>query len=92
MDVNLPINVEFSIHAASLAIQTLDRVELEEAFIELLHQKALDRQMFYDIMKDHGIDANIQFQLSTDGQISYGLSHAPQLNLELNYLLLFRHI
>ena len=29
MDVNLPINVEFSIHAASLAIQTLDRLELE---------------------------------------------------------------
>ena len=51
MDVNLPVNVEFSIHAASLAIQSLDRVELEEAFIELLHQKALDRQMFYDIMK-----------------------------------------
>ena len=70
MDVNLPVDVEFSIHAASLAIQTLDRIELEEAFIELLHQKALDRQMFYDIMKDHGIDANIQFQLSTDGQIS----------------------
>ena len=43
MDVNLPVDVEFSIHAASLAIQTLDRVELEEAFIELLHQKAFDR-------------------------------------------------
>ena len=70
MDLNLPTNVEFSIHAASLAIQSLDRVELEEAFIELLHQKALDRQMFYGIMKDHGIDANIQFQLSTEGQIS----------------------
>ena len=69
MDLNLPTNVEFSIHAASLAIQSLDRVELEEAFIELL-QKALDRQMFYGIMKDHGIDANIQFQLSTEGQIS----------------------
>ena len=50
--------------------QTLDRVELEEAFIELLHQKALDRQMFYGIMKDHGIDADIQFQLSTEGQIT----------------------
>ena len=68
MDLNLPTNVEFSIHAASLAIQSLDRVELEEAFIELLHQKALDRQMFYGIMKDHGIDANIQFQLSTEGK------------------------
>ena len=68
MDVNLPINVEFSIHAASLAIQTLDRLELEEAFIELLHQKALDRQMFYDIMKDHGIDANIQFSSQLTGK------------------------
>ena len=70
MDLNLPVNVEFAIHAASLSIQTLDRVELEEAFIELLHQKALDRQMFYSIMKDHGIYSNIQFQLSTEWQIS----------------------
>ena len=50
MDVNLPVDQEFAIHAAAIAIQTLDRVELEEAFIELLHQKALDRQMFYGIM------------------------------------------
>ena len=70
MDLNLPTNVEFSIHAASLAIQSLDRVELEEAFIELLHQKALDRQMFYGIMKDHGIDADIKFNISTMGQVS----------------------
>ena len=70
MDVNLPVDQEFAIHAASLAIQTLDRLELEEAFIELLHQKALDRQMFFSIMKDHGIDADIQFQLSTESQIS----------------------
>ena len=70
MDVNLPVDQEFAIHASAIAIQTLDRVELEESFIELLHQKALDRQMFYGIMKDHGIDADIQFQLSTEGQIS----------------------
>ena len=70
MDVNLPVDQEFAIHAASLAIQTLDRLELEEAFIELLHQKALDRQMFYVILKDHGIDSDIQFQFSTEGQIS----------------------
>ena len=70
MDVNLPVDQEFAIHAAAIAIQTLDRVELEEAFIELLHQKALDRQMFYGIMKDHGIDADIQFQFSTESQIS----------------------
>ena len=68
--VQLPIDVEFTIHAASLAIQNLDRGELEEAFIEMLHQKALDRQMFFGILKDHGIDADIKFNLSTDGQIS----------------------
>ena len=44
-------------------------IQLTQGHI-LLHQKALDRQMFYNIMKDHGIDANIQFQLSTEGQIS----------------------
>tara|TARA_R100000008_G_scaffold84003_1_gene70379 strand:- start:15919 stop:16134 length:216 start_codon:yes stop_codon:yes gene_type:complete len=68
--IELPVDVEFSIHAASLAIQNLDRTELEEAFIEILHQKALDRQMFYGVLKDHGIDADIKFNLSTVGQIS----------------------
>jgi hypothetical protein len=68
--VGLPMDVEFSIHAAALAIQNLDRDELEEAFIEILHQKALDRQMFLGILKDHGIDANINFNFSTLGQIS----------------------
>ena len=68
--IELPVDVEFSIHAASLAIQNLDRTDLEEAFIEVLHQKALDRQMFYGVLKDHGIDAEIKFNLSTVGQIS----------------------
>jgi hypothetical protein len=68
--VGLPMDVEFSIHAAALAIQNLDRDELEEAFIETLHQKALDRQMFLGILKDHGIDANINFNFSTLGQVS----------------------
>lgn len=68
--VDLPMDVEFSIHAAALAIQTLDRDELEEAFIEMLHQKAMDRQMFLGILKDHGIDADINFNYSTLGQIS----------------------
>ncbi len=68
--IELPVDVEFSIHAASLAIQNLDRTDLEEAFIEVLHQKALDRQMFYGVLKDHGIDADIKFNLSTVGQIS----------------------
>ena len=68
--LELPVDVEFSIHAASLAIQNLDRSELEDAFIDMLHQKALDKQMFFNIMKDHGIDADIQFNISTVGQIS----------------------
>jgi hypothetical protein len=68
--IDLPMDVEFSIHAAALAIQTLDRDELEEAFIEMLHQKAMDRQMFLGILKDHGIDADINFNYSTLGQIS----------------------
>jgi|TARA_R100000005_G_C5000331_1_gene207185 predicted DNA-binding ribbon-helix-helix protein len=68
--LGLPVDVEFQIHAASLAIQGMDRDELEEAFIEILHQKALDRQMFLGILKDHGIDADITFNLSTLGQLS----------------------
>ena len=68
--LRLPVDVEFQIHAASLAIQNMDRDELEEAFIGMLHQKALDRQMFLGILKDHGIDADITFNFSTVGQIS----------------------
>ena len=68
--LELPVDVEFQIHAASLAIQGMDRDELEEAFIEMLHQKALDRQMFLGILKDHGIDAELKFTFSTIGQIS----------------------
>jgi len=68
--IDLPMDVEFSIHAASLAIQNMARDDLEEAFIEMLHQKALDRQMFLGILKDHGIDADINFNYSTLGQIS----------------------
>ena len=68
--LDLPMDVEFSIHAAALAIQQLDRDELEEAFIDMLHQKALDRQMFLGILKEHGIDADINFNYATLGQIS----------------------
>jgi len=68
--IELPANVEFSIHAAALAIQSLSREDLEDSFVELMHQKALDRQMFYGILKEHGIDADIKYQFSTQGQIS----------------------
>tara|TARA_R100001443_G_scaffold105045_1_gene113944 strand:+ start:531 stop:746 length:216 start_codon:yes stop_codon:yes gene_type:complete len=68
--IKLPKEVEFSIHATALAIQNLDREDLEDAFIEMLHQKALDRQLFYGILKDHGIDAEIAYNISTEGQVS----------------------
>jgi hypothetical protein len=69
MDSNeLPIDAEFAIHASAMAIKSLDRDELEEAFIEVLHQKALDRQMFFCILKDHGIDADIKYILTAEGQ------------------------
>ena len=68
--LGLPVDVEFQIHAASLAIQGMDRDELEEAFVEMLHQTAHDRQMFLSILKDHGIDAEVTFNYSTFGQIS----------------------
>ena len=68
--LELPVDVEFQFHAASIAIQGMDRDELEEAFIEMLHQKAVDKQMFLGVLKDHGIDADIKFNFSTIGQIS----------------------
>ena len=68
--IELPIDIEFSIQATALAIRTLDREQLEETFIEVFHQKALDRQMFLSILKDHGIAANIKYDLSTVEQIS----------------------
>ena len=58
--IELPVDVEFQIHAAALAIQNLDRDELEETFIEML----------FGVLKDHGIDGDIKFNLSTVGQIS----------------------
>jgi hypothetical protein len=68
--LELSMNEEFALHAAAYAIQDLDRAELEEAFLDVLHQKAMDRQMFLSILKDHGIDADISFQYNTVSQVS----------------------
>ena len=68
--IELPIDAEFAIHDSAIAIQSLDRDELEEAFIEVLHQKALDRQMFFGILKDHGIDADIKLNITSTEQLS----------------------
>jgi hypothetical protein len=73
MDANslsLSVNQEFAVHAAAFAIKEMDREELEEAFIDVLHQKMLDRQLFFNIMKEHGIDAEISFDYLTASQLS----------------------
>ena len=61
---------EFAIHAVAFTIKDLDRDELEEAFIDMLHQKAMDRQMFFNILKEHGIDVEISFNYATQNQLS----------------------
>ena len=73
MDANaleLSMNEEFALHAAALSLKQLDRDELEEAFMDTLHQKIMDKQMFFSIMKEHGTDAEIKFNYSTESQLS----------------------
>lgn len=60
--LELPVDQQFAIHATAIAIKELDRDELEEAFIDMLHQKATERQIFLNILKEHGIDADISFK------------------------------
>jgi hypothetical protein len=68
--LNLSVDQEFAVHAAAFAIKGFDRDELEEAFIDMLHQKMMDRQMFLNILKEHGIDAEINFNYLTANQLS----------------------
>ena len=68
--LSLSVDQEFAVHAAAFAIKNLDRDELEEAFIDMLHQKMLDRQMFFMVLKEHGIDADITFNYLTENQLS----------------------
>jgi len=68
--LELSVDSEFAIHAAAMAIRELDRDELEEAFIDMLHQKFVDRQLFLSILKEHGIDADFSFQYQTESQLS----------------------
>jgi hypothetical protein len=68
--LNLSVDQEFAVHAAAFAIKDLDRDELEEAFIDMLHQKMMDRQLFFNILKEHGIDAEINFNYLTAKQLS----------------------
>lgn len=68
--LNLPVNTEFALHAAAFAIRDFDRDDLEEAFLELLRQKAIEKQLFLNILKDHGIDADITLNFATANQVS----------------------
>ena len=68
--LELPVDQQFAIHAAAIAIKELDRDELEEAFVDMLHQKATERQIFLSILKEHGIDADITFNFLNANQIS----------------------
>ena len=68
--LELPVDQQFAIHAAAIAIKELDRDELEEAFVDMLHQKATERQIFLSVLKEHGIDADITFNFLNANQIS----------------------
>ena len=66
--LDLPVDQQFAIHAAAVAIKELGREELEEAFVDMLHQKATERQIFLNILKEHGIDADISFKFLNANQ------------------------
>jgi hypothetical protein len=68
--LGLPVDQQFAIHAAAVAIKELDRDELEEAFVDMLHQKATERQIFLNILKEHGIDADVSFNFLNANKIS----------------------
>ena len=65
----LDIDQQFAIHATAIAIKEFDREELEEAFVEMLYNKAVERQTFINIMKDHGIDAEITLTFLNANQV-----------------------
>ena len=67
--LDLNMNQQFAIHATAIAIKEYDRDELEEAFVEMLYNKAVERQTFINIMKDHGIDAEISLTFLNANQV-----------------------
>jgi hypothetical protein len=67
--LDLDMNQQFAIHATAIAIKEYDRDELEEAFVEMLYNKAVERQTFINIMKDHGIDAEITLTFLNANQV-----------------------
>ena len=67
--LDLDMNQQFAIHATAIAIKEYDRDELEEAFVEMLYNKAVERQTFINIMKEHGIDAEITLTFLNANQV-----------------------
>ena len=67
--LDLDMNQQFAIHATAIAIKEYNRDELEEAFVEILYNKAVERQTFINIMKDHGIDAEITLTFLNANQV-----------------------
>ena len=67
--LDLDIDQQFAIHATAIAIKEFDREELEEAFVEMLYNKAVERQTFINIMKDHGIDAESTLSFLNANQV-----------------------
>jgi len=67
--LDLDMNQQFAIHATAIAIKDFDREELEEAFVEQMYNKAVERQTFINIMKEHGIDAEITLSFLNANQV-----------------------
>ena len=67
--LDLDMDQQFAIHATAIAIKEFDREELEQAFVEMLYNKAVERQTFINIMKDHGIDAEITLTFLNANQV-----------------------
>ena len=67
--LDLDIDQQIAIHATAIAIKEFDREELEEAFVEMLYNKAIERQTFINIMKDNGIDAEITLTFLNANQV-----------------------
>ena len=67
--LDLDMNQQFAIHATAIAIKEFDREELEEAFVEMLYNKAVERQTFVTIMNEHGIDADISLSFLNANQV-----------------------
>ena len=44
--LDLDMNQQFAIHATAIAIKEFDREELEEAFVEMLYNKAVTSDFY----------------------------------------------